>query len=193
MGLIDLNPFKPVVDTGSDANLFRNAFDAIQALFNGGLDATNLAAGAAIKKSQMSTVLADAPSGTELRYAEQTSNLSITATTEGSGAGVGITTAAYAFDGATPVMIQVQLHRLDRGTTNIQAALYDGGVSIGLVGISATTGNGQPFRQERRITPTSGSHTYTVGAWVDAGTGAIIAGAGGSGANQPSFIRIVKA
>jgi hypothetical protein len=52
LATIDLSTFKPVVGTDSDANLIRNAFDAIQTGVNG-IDNNNVAGAAAIAYSKL--------------------------------------------------------------------------------------------------------------------------------------------
>ena len=67
--------------------------------------------------------------------------------------------------------------------------------SIGLMGLvrTPTTGNFDvPITVSRRLTPSNAAHTYSIRAFVSAGTGVANAGAGGSGNAMPTFMRIVK-
>jgi hypothetical protein len=68
--------------------------------------------------------------------------------------------------------------------------LFDGATSLGYLAFSLAAHG--PATVKRRLTPSSGSHTYSVRAIVDAGTGRVQAGAGGVGVNMPAFIRITK-
>lgn len=58
MPTINLNPYKPVADTDSDAALFGNAYDVLQTLLNGGLDNNNIAASAGIVATKLSVAYA---------------------------------------------------------------------------------------------------------------------------------------
>ena len=49
------------------------------------------------------------------------------------------------------------------------------------------------FSRTIRIVPSAGSHTYNVKAFVGGSTGAITAGAGGSGVNFPGSLRVTAA
>lgn len=133
----------------------------------------------------------------ELDYVQITSNVSPTATTEGT-ANTVVTASAVSFDGATPVLIEFFSPRARPDDAangrELHFWLYQDGSSIGRIGqVVAGQGGGpatMPIKLERRMTPASGSRTYSIRASVNAGTGVIVAGAGGSGADMPAFIRI---
>jgi hypothetical protein len=140
----------------------------------------------------------DYPPGYELDYVEITSPVSVTATTEGT-ANTCVTGSAVTYDGSTVVMIEVYTPNLRTDTTtavrNIAVALYDGSSSIGFLGFMEDNGVDGPANatlMRRRLTPSAASHTYSARAWVNAGTGTFGAGAGGSGAYMPAYIRITK-
>jgi hypothetical protein len=117
--------------------------------------------------------------------------VSVTATTEGT-ANTVVTASAFSFDGATEVLIEFFAVDAVPGTGQLNLWLYDGGSSIGLLGFRTTARSpGGPLR--RYLTPSNASHTYSIRASVDAGTGQLSAGAGGAATNLPGYIRITKA
>jgi hypothetical protein len=135
----------------------------------------------------------------ELDYVEFTSAVNPTATTEAT-ANTIVTGSSIAYDGSTTVIIEFfcQNARPDTGAANRQLTyvLYDGSSSIGFIGlqnINASGGINVPVHLVRRITPSNASHTYSIRAFVNAGTALVQAGAGGAGTNAPGFIRITKA
>lgn len=137
--------------------------------------------------------------GTELTYNEFTSNATITATTEAT-ANTVVTASAVAFDGSTVVMIEFYAFsiRPDTGAAgrNISLYLYDGSSSIGRIGLFSAPSGGNDNKAvfvTRRLTPSNATHTYSIRAAISAGTsGLISAGAGGSGADMPGYVRIVS-
>lgn len=138
------------------------------------------------------------PPGTELDYVEFTSNVSPTATTEGT-ANTVVTGSSVAYDGSTVVIIEFfsSNSRADTGAANRSMTiwLYEDGSSIGSIGTLNTPAAGndnKPICCIRRLTPSNGSHTYSIRASVSAGTGVIVGGAGGAGNAAPGFIRITK-
>lgn len=137
--------------------------------------------------------------GEELAYTEFTSNVSPTATTEGA-ANTVVTASAVVFDGSTKCNIEffTPICRANNGAGDrMTFVLYDGASSIGLlggIGQGSTSGNEyKTVKLSRIITPSAASHTYSIRAYVSTGTGVIGAGAGGSGANVPGYIRITRA
>lgn len=137
--------------------------------------------------------------GSTLAYVEKTSNTSVTATTEGTADTV-VTATAITFDGATVAMIEFYAPLVDNpagGASRSQTlVLYEDGASIGQIGQvlnTATAVNQTPVHVVRRRTPAAGSRTYSIRAYVSAGTGTVYGGAGGSGAIMPAFILVVKA
>ena len=128
-------------------------------------------------------------SGNTLAYTEFTGNVSITATTEAT-ANTIVTAAAVTFDGATACMVEFFCPELQSGTSIVTAWLYDG-TSIGALGSHNIAGHaGLPARLSRKLTPSNASHTYSVRASVDAGTGTANAAAGGAGVFMPGYIHI---
>lgn len=139
------------------------------------------------------------PPGYEFSYAEITSDVAITATTE-AGANTVVTAGAVTFDGSTAVMIEFYAS----GTTPPSVAgdylaicLYDGATSIGYLALPQASGvnlPGQPIHAARRITPSNASHTYSIRAFVTANPNGVVNAGNGTIANRtPAFIRITKA
>ena len=135
---------------------------------------------------------------TELDYAEFTTAVSPTATTEAT-ANTVVTGSAVAYDCSTPVWVEffTESSRTDpTAGANLTLCLYDGGSSIGRLGAvtaPASGDDGKPVTLKRRLTPSAGSHTYSIRAYVSAGTAYVGAGAGGVGNYVPGYIRITKA
>jgi hypothetical protein len=140
-------------------------------------------------------------SGQELTYTEFTANASITATTEGT-ANTIVTAPSFTADGKN-VMVEFFsiFGRSSAASVGTFFALYQGvngatAASIGQWGqiFSAAGGLDGPVHLSRRLQLTLGSaYVFSARAWVTSGTGTIFAGAGGSGANIPGFIRITRA
>lgn len=125
----------------------------------------------------------------ELAYNQITSNVSITATTEATAQTVA-TASAVSFDGSTAVMVRFYAMQAAKGTTSMNIYLYDGASSIG--NLAQVLVSGAPVMLERKLTPSNASHTYSIRAAVDAGTGTVVAGAGGSTNLMPAFIQITR-
>ena len=80
--------------------------------------------------------------------------------------------------------------------------LCDGSTVLGQLGVlytAAAQPSNHPVFAVRRLTPSAGSHTYNVKAYVNAGSGVVRAGAGGAGGtgssaatDLPGFIRAVR-
>lgn len=142
------------------------------------------------------------PPGYEFDYVEKTSSTSITATSEGA-ANTVVTANAVAYDGSTIILVEFFAQEVEppAGNHNITLVLYDdtggGAASIGKVGPFTSSDGTNLGRQlgailHRRLTPSNATHTYSIRAFVDSGTGSVVAGAGGSGASMPAFIRQTK-
>ena len=131
-----------------------------------------------------------ASTGHTYDYTEKTSATSITATTAGT-ANTIITAGAVTFDGSTTVTIEFFSMGVQKGTTYIAVCLFEDGTQIGQWGYSEAAY--APVHLVRRRTPASGSRTYSVRAFVDAGTGSVAAGSGVGAASIPAFLRITRA
>lgn len=138
------------------------------------------------------------PPGFELDYVEFTSNVSPTATTEGT-ANTVVTGNSVAYDGSTIVLIEFFANNArpatDAAGRSLTLWLYEDGSSIGQIGLIATPAastSTSVINCARRITPSNASHTYSIRASVSGGTGLVAAGAGGAGNTAPGYIRITK-
>jgi len=146
--------------------------------------------------NKIETALAAAP-GSELAYVEFTADVSVVATTA-AGATTIVTAAAVTFDGSTAVWVEFQAARVE--TSSVTAIpsiidLWDGASDLGILGsvLNATNAIATPFSRARRLTPSSGSHTFSVRGWQPSGGPYVIrAGAGGAGVNLPGHIRITR-
>lgn len=169
-------------------------------LVRGASALTRLGIGAAAKflRSDGTDPSYQYPPGHEFDYAEFTSDVTVSATTE-AGANTVVTGNAVTYDGATIVMIEFFSPHVDPQTTagaNIWIVLYDGAASVGHWGLAQTPANATtrvPVYLRRRLTPSAASHTYSARAYRGTANGGIAAGAGGNGAVMPGFIRITKA
>lgn len=138
--------------------------------------------------------------GYEVAFNSFISDVTLVATTEG-GATTIVTAPAFTADGTSAYMIDFFSPNVkhiggNRGTF----VLYEDGSSIGLLGgdmglLGAVTDDFRaPARLSLRRIPASGSRTYSVrGFSTNANQSIVQAGAGGSGARVPGFIRITKA
>jgi hypothetical protein len=130
------------------------------------------------------------------RYSDVTitAPVSITATSEAT-ANTVVTAGAVTFDGATPIMIEFYTAGATNGTNNLIIVLYDGASSIGLLyellGLGAKT-DGIHVTSDT-FTPSAAAHTYSIRAYVDAGTGTIKADTGGVAKERPAYIRVLQA
>jgi hypothetical protein len=127
---------------------------------------------------------------TVLAYAEITTTVSPTATTEAT-ANAAITLSAVTMDGATPVIVTFHAERVLQGTSWITPVLYDG-TSIGRWTKQGQITSSRGLHLTRRLTPTAASHTYSTRFYVDAGTGSIEVGAGGSGNDMPAYMSLTR-
>lgn len=136
--------------------------------------------------------------GTELGYTEFSTNVAISATTDAT-ANTVVTAPAVTCDGSSVVVVDFFAPLVGIPAAigaNLVVNLYQDGVDIGRLGIfanpAANTWN-TAGRLQRRLTPASGSRTYSIRAWVSTGTGGIQGGAGGVATTLPGFIRVTKA
>lgn len=136
--------------------------------------------------------------GGEIDYVEFTSPVNITATTEATSNTV-VTGSAVTYDGVTIVLIEYYCprSRVPAGNNDLNYSLWDGSTDLGLLGLlegpDAANELRVPSRLARRLTPSAASHTYSIRAYVNTGTGHADAGAGGIATIMPGFIRITRA
>lgn len=123
----------------------------------------------------------------ELAYQQFTSNVSITATTEATATTV-VTAAAITADGSSSYLIEFYSPGVEG---NIALVIYEGSSTIG--GVLGFYSAQTPCLLMKRVTPASGSRTYSIRAYKTTGSPNVQAGAGGSGNNYPGFIRVSRA
>lgn len=135
---------------------------------------------------------------TELAYAERTSNLSVTATTDATAQTI-VTASAVICDGVNAIEVYLSIaYAKPQSTVSnfVVFSLYEDGSSLGGMGLIQTPASGAlniPVYIMKRLIPSAGSHTYSWRAWVGAGTGTVTAGAGGVGVDAPAYIHIKRA
>lgn len=141
------------------------------------------------------------PPGYEWDYSQITTSGAPTATVEASSTTI-ITGNAKTYDGA-PVVARVffpDARPNDSAGAWMVVSLFEGATQLGRLcwmsmptTLSATIASQRnPLVGEFRFTPTAASHTYIVKSHVSTGTGYLGAGAGGTAALVPAFLRITK-
>jgi len=128
----------------------------------------------------------------ELAYAEITASVAVTATSE-AGAQTVVTAPAITVDGATSILIEFSAMQLAPPSgQQLYLFLFDGSTSLGIltIAVPGSVAAGWPGRVARRLTPSAGTHTYSIRASTSGGTANVIAGAGGVGVFVPAFVRI---
>ena len=122
---------------------------------------------------------------------EFNSNVNITATTDAT-ANTIVTAPAVTFDGATPVWIEFYAPAVDPGSgTRIIYVLYDGSSPLDRLGDATYANtNTQVVSLRKKLTPSAGSHTYSIRAYVTSGTGIVKAGAGGASTLAAGLISV---
>ena len=127
--------------------------------------------------------------GATLAYAEVSVGVNITVTSEATAVTI-VAAGAVTYE-ARPVVVDFFSANVTPGTTWARLGLFDGATPLGIWGHvhGGNAGQNAAFLS-RRLTPTAGSHNYTVKAWVDAGTGKVEADVGGSNKYFPAYIRV---
>lgn len=137
--------------------------------------------------------------GYEIGYDQITSPVNVVGTTESAGTTI-ITCAAHNFDGS-PVLVTFFTPFIEQSSNaggQVTVCLFESSTQITRLitdGTPATAvQNVVSMVGLYRFTPTNGSHTYTVTAFSPSTTGTpqIGAGAGGTAAYPPCFIRFTK-
>jgi hypothetical protein len=137
--------------------------------------------------------------GFELDYVQITSPVTISATTAAT-ANTCITGNPVTYDGSTRICIEAFAPYVVTGVTTlstIEIVLYDGSTELGSLGwhgrADGTRTHISTHLSRRFLTPSAASHTYSIRAWRSASNGTFHAGAGGTSAFFPAYIRITKA
>lgn len=127
-----------------------------------------------------------------------TAPVNITNTVEASADTI-VTASAITCDGISDILVTFYAPYVRPDTTLaarlVQMWLFEDGSSIGRIGLLRTPAAGSDekgFTAMRRLTPTAGSHTYSVRATVNVATGAVGAGVGGAGNDVPGYISIKR-
>lgn len=131
----------------------------------------------------------------EVGYTQFTADVLITATTDATAQTV-VSSGAITYE-AVPHLIEFfspfVLPDSAAASREVWLNLYDGATDLGRLGrvrSPAAAIMSAPATLPRRLTPTAASHTYIIKAWVNAGTGTVAAGVGGTATTLPGFIRI---
>jgi phage baseplate assembly protein gpV len=173
-----------------------------QAGGSGGLPGVTVSGAAAANKALIATSANAAtwsfPPGFEVGYDQITSFVTVASTTEATGTTV-ISCAAHTFDGA-PVLATFFAPGIQIGAASQQVVtvcLFEAATQIGRLCAVESAGAAQsidPGIGVLRFTPSAASHTYTVTAFGSnlTATPGIVAGASGTGASVPAFIRFTK-
>lgn len=138
--------------------------------------------------------------GYEINQTSITSPASVTDTLEATATAL-ISPGALTFDGS-PVRVQFFCAKASLPTAAIgntlTVTLFEGATQITRLAVataeSIATQQFIPIYAEYEFTPSAGSHTYKVCAFVTSTTGvpALYAGSGGTGGIPPAFVRFLK-
>src|SRR6266540_1982726 len=122
-----------------------------------------------------------------LAYVEFTADVSVTGTSF-----VDIVSSGAITYPATPILIEFYCTRVTAGASaSVVLSLRDGATDLGRVSAVNATTSANPFYITRTLTPTAGSHTYTLSAKnLSAQTSTVFAGTGGVDTNMPGYVRI---
>lgn len=137
---------------------------------------------------------------TQMAYVEFTASVTIASSTEGTPTDV-VSAGAVTYDGTTKVCVEFYAPGC---VTNATAGsgffldLYNDGTSLGRLlvvqnPVGGASGLNVALFARRFLTPTSGSHTLKVGGWSFSSANPVVsAGAGGTTANLPGYIRVTS-
>lgn len=135
----------------------------------------------------------------EIGYDQITANVGVTSTTSATPTTI-IAGSAHTFEGQpvvaeffTPLAITPAV-----ASGFLLIGLYESAVLIAQMAQLITTAGAvmqSSLTGRFRFTPSAGSHTYSIGAWVSSTTGGptIVAGSGTGGAYTPSYLRFTRA
>jgi hypothetical protein len=172
----------------SDLSSYQSKTEKAQANGYASLDATGK-----VPAAQLPTI---GSSGAEIGYDQIIASVNVTATSEAAG-NLCIQCSAYTFDGS-PVLLQVfSPYFYVNNTNTIILNLFEGATNLGRIALMQTiSGNGggdsQALFCQYRFSPSAGSHTYKLTAFVNGNNGTFGAGPGGGTNNMPAYARFVK-
>lgn len=135
------------------------------------------------------------PPGYTLAYVEFTSTVSPTATTEATANSV-VSAGSVTYDGAAVDVEFFSPQVTNPASNTMTIILHDGTNAIGRLTTLSFSGANQAQAGcvlRRRFTPAAGAKTYSIRAFVTAGTGIIEGGAGGAATFLPGYVKITKA
>ena len=136
--------------------------------------------------------------GFEINYTEKTSATFITSTNPAAPTTI-LSPGAITFDGG-PVLVTFfsgDVRPPNFSGEQISICLYEGATEVARIAFFETNSATQPILSilgQYRFTPTAGSHTYTIGAFVSTNSGSpfVDGGPGGAGNPPPCFVRFTK-
>ena len=158
------------------------------------------AAGQVISASSSSAAAWVYPPGFEIGYAQSTSQINVTDTSEATATSL-ISPGALTFDGGAVYceFFTPQLAPPNPLGATITVTLFEGATELTRLAFAnnnvAGTQIATSCSARYKFTPTAGSHTYKLCAFVSSVTGTpyILGGTGSGAAYSPAFIRFVKA
>lgn len=125
-------------------------------------------------------------------YVTRTSNITITATTSATAQAV-LTGNAVTYDGVTRVLLEYFVPIVDH-PNQAYAVLYDGSTELGLLEIFNSSAQGHDFGYASiLLTPSAGSHTYSVRFYKGGSDPTIYCGNNTAGSYAPGYLRITGA
>jgi len=130
----------------------------------------------------------------DISYVEFTTGVGISATTEAT-ANTVVTAGAVTCNGTDAYWIEFFSPQWIAGSSAnyLAAVLYDGASSVGILGVMGSTGaqDYTPAPVRRRLTPSAGSHTYSIRGFISGGAnGQFSAQGGGAGVQVPGYINV---
>jgi hypothetical protein len=125
----------------------------------------------------------------ELGYTSFTGPATFSAASEAAATTI-VTAPAITFDGSTTVEVEFFTPSTSRGTaTTVKYALFDGASSIGIL-TSIQNVDSVETLVKTRVTPSAGSHTFSIRGFTGTGLASANAGTGGVGNNVPGYIKV---
>jgi microcystin-dependent protein len=126
----------------------------------------------------------------ELGYSQITSNVSITGTSTAQT--VVIAPLTVVCDGS-PILVEFfSANIVSPSSQYLNISLWEDGVEKTRYWASSGLSQQQSALPQYRLTPSAGSHTYSVRAFTTSGTGTVAAGTGSTTGTAPAFLRVSK-
>jgi hypothetical protein len=172
--------------TATDTTLSRTGVNILQV--SGTLNAvTDLQ----INGNSVLTSLAETP-GTEIAYDQITAQVSPLGQSQGAASSI-IAGTSKTYDG-TPVMLEFDCpYVISSGSaTAIWVGLYLDGTLIAIIANPGVSDQ-EPVCAKMRHTPSAGAHTYSIKAYANGTSAAVVAGTGAGGNMAPAYLRVTRA